>query len=83
VTLTVPLSSLALVHNSITLDRAITLNLLLNLPFILDRALAHHRVIVPDLERSLQQLKQQPDPDKDTERFQVWWKTFGGAWTEN
>ncbi len=53
------------------------------LAYDLDHALAHHRVIAPDLKRSLQQLKEQlPDPDKDTARFQAWWKTFGGAWTE-
>ncbi len=53
------------------------------LAYDLDRALAHHRVIAPDLKRSLQQLNEQlPDPDKDTARFQAWWKTFGGAWTE-
>lgn len=58
---------------------AITLELALTL----DRALAHHRVIAPDLERELKQLKAQlPDLDKDTARFQAWWKAFGGAWTE-
>lgn len=76
--------ALALVHNhAITLNRAITLELTLELALTLDRALAHHRVIAPELERSLQQLQEQlPDPDKDTERFQAWWKASGGAWTE-
>lgn len=76
--------ALALVHNhAITLDRAITLELTLELALTLDRALAHHRVLAPDLERELKQLKAQlPDLDKDTERFPAWWKAFGGAWTE-
>lgn len=76
--------ALALVHNhAITLDRAITLEFTLELALTLDRALAHHRVLAPDLERELKQLKAQlPDLNKDTEKIQVWWKAFGGAWTE-
>jgi len=67
--------ALALVHNNaITLDRAITLELALELALILDRALAHHRVIAPDLERSATTQTATTDPDKDTERFQVWWR---------
>ncbi len=45
--------------------------------------LAYDLDLAPELERELQQLKDQlPDPDKDTERLQAWWKASGGAWTE-
>jgi len=70
--------ALALIH-----DPAFTLELALELALTHDRALAHKRILKPELEYSLQQLKEQlPDPDKDRERFQAWWKTFGGAWAE-
>ena len=39
--------------------------------------------LAPELDLTVQQLHEQlPDPAKDREVFQAWWKAFGGAWTE-
>ena len=50
---------------------------------VLSRAQAHARAVEPDLERSLQQLKEQlPSLGRDGKRFKQWWEANGEAWTE-
>lgn len=75
----------------LALDRALALDVIIdrtpapNLVFelVLDRALAHARTLDPQLERALQQLKEQvPDRGKDGNRFKPWWEANGEAWTE-
>ncbi len=75
----------------LALDRALALEVIIdrtsapNLVFelVLERALAHARILDPQLERSLQQLKEQvPDTGKDGNRFKQWWQANGGTWTE-
>ena len=59
------------------------LNLTLALNRVLDRTLAHARITNPELERALEQLKEQLSySDKDGKGFELWWKANGQAWIE-
>jgi len=50
---------------------------------VLERAHDHALTQLPELERSLQQLKEQlPDPNKNREKFKQWWIASGQAWAE-
>ena len=81
-------STLAL---DLALDRVLALDTIIDrivdpkLAFerVLERAQAHASVLDPQLERALQQLKEQvPDLDKDEKRFLKWWEAKGKTWTE-
>ena len=49
---------------------------------VLERALAHARVLDPMLERALLKLKEQMPDKVDTKKFNQWWSDHGGNWTE-
>lgn len=81
-------SALAL---DLTLDRILALDTIIDRIFeprlsferVFERALAHASALDPQLERALQQLKEQvPDFDKDETRFLKWWAAKGKTWTE-
>ena len=81
-------STLAL---DLALDRTLALNRVIDstlhpsrvIDRVLARVIAHAHVVDPDLERSLQQIKEQISYlDKDETKFEVWWKANGEAWTE-
>lgn len=50
---------------------------------VLERVIAHARVLDPMLEQALQLLKQQlPSSDRSPDRFNQWWSAYGGTWIE-
>ena len=75
----------------LSLDRTLALNRALDTTLdptrainrVIERARARAHVVDPELERALQQLKDQlSDADKDGKGFEVWWKANGQGWTE-
>jgi predicted NACHT family NTPase len=75
----------------LALDRTLALNRVLNsipnpisvLNNVVARAIDRARLIDPELEQVLQQLKKQVSHlNTDSKRFEVWWKSNGEAWTE-
>jgi predicted NACHT family NTPase len=75
----------------LALDRTLALNRALGSTLepirainrVLERARARARALDSDLERSLQQLKEQlSDSDEEGKRFDEWWQVNSGAWTE-
>ncbi len=75
----------------LALDRTLALNRVLNkipnpisvLNSVVARAIDRARLIDPELEQVLQQLKKQVSHlDTDSKGFEVWWKNNGEAWTE-
>lgn len=67
----------------LNLYRDLSLSLELNLDLNLYRDLSRGRILVPELENLLQQLKEQlPNLEEDKEQFKQWWKLNGKTWTE-
>ncbi|MBV9384922.1 MAG: hypothetical protein JOZ78_00685 [Chroococcidiopsidaceae cyanobacterium CP_BM_ER_R8_30] len=75
----------------LSLDRALSLNRVLDrvvnpshvVDCVLERAMTHARVFEPNLEQSLQQLKEQLSCiPQSRENFMAWWQSQGQAWTE-
>lgn len=78
---------LALVSGKVALALALAFNRILTLVALkadnltLDPDLDY--VLAPELERTLQQLKEQlPNPNQGEEKFKQWWQANGRAWTE-
>jgi len=75
----------------LALDRTLALNRVLNsipnpisvVNSVVARAIDRARLIDPELEQVLQQLKKQVSHlNTDSKRFEVWWKNNGEAWIE-
>ena len=69
----------------LALDKVVDLTVDPNLVFecVLDRAIAHARTLDPQLQRALEQLKEQPpNLARDRSRFKQWWEANGENWTE-
>ncbi len=63
---------------ALALNRALTLNIVLEFA----RTLALDLALDPELDSSLRQLKQLPEPCRDRAKFKEWWQTKGQPWTD-